>query len=250
MFTRNNLIAILLLSICIVPRSWAYSTVVFDLTDKDGNKVEHKVSIYGRWYRVDTTPKGPEDYVLTDSGYQKQHEVFDKNKNFRTTRLGRLYWPLGPLLTPVLKPSGKVTNFEGIRCQPVDEIGKDEKPIAKHCMVTSGPLGLNDREMITLSRLFMYMRRINGSLEKSWIGVATRDERQISIHSEDTAGNKLEFKSVNHDVLNSALFRIPRDYKEIQPVIPEKLDHTEVLPDPDNFKRLRPATPTPEPEKK
>lgn len=61
----------------------------------------------------------------------------------------------------------------------VDEILTTVETVPKLCMTTTGPVGINSREIITLIRLFMLARRLNAG----WPAVATKDERQVSISS-------------------------------------------------------------------
>lgn len=216
----NKLIPALLLMLCIIPKSYAYSTVVFELSNKAGEKVEHKVSIDGRWLRIDSKPEGKADFILLDTGFHRFYEVYDKDKKYQLTHVGRLYWPETPLLSPRFKLLRKNKAVAGKRCQPVNEISADKQAIAEHCMATGGALGLNAREMNTLSRLLTIMRRKADSLQDSWIGAASPDERQISILSEDTDGNRMEIKSVNHDKIDYRSLQIPKSFKEMKPVQP------------------------------
>ncbi len=178
----------------LVPLTHADSTLVYELTGKDGSKTQHTVSISGRWLRLESSPKGKYDYLVMDTGRLLMFEVDDQARSFQTTRMGRLYWPDTPLNHPDFMPMAKKQTVAGIACQPVHEMAKDKQSIAQHCMSAGGPLGLNAREMITLSRLFMSARRIGFN----WPGVATPDERQVSILSQTPDGRKQEFKSVLH----------------------------------------------------
>ncbi len=83
-------------------------------------------------------------------------------------------------------------------------------------MTSGGSLDLTAREMITLSRLFMSTRRMGDS----WLGVATPDERQVSILSQNAAGDRLVLKSITHGRIDKTLLKIPVDYKRLQPDLP------------------------------
>ena len=240
MFNYFKFAAVLLLVISVVPKGHAYSTVMIELSNKSGDTIEHKVSIDGRWLRIDSKPKAKADYVLLDTGFHKYYDVYENDKNYQLTHVGRLYWPETTLLSPKFKLAGKSKAVGSMRCQPVNEIGEDQNPIAEHCMATGSELGLNAREMTTLSRLLTIMRRTSGSLDKSWIGAATSDERQISIQSEDSAGNRMAIRSVSHEKLDYTLLKIPTDYKEITPALPVEGQHHSEIPHPPNF---RPVTP-------
>lgn len=221
MLRNKQLAIVLMLALCVIPAAYADSIAVFEISNKTGDKIVHTVSIDGRWLRIDSNPRGKASHILIDTGYHRYYDVYENDKAYQLTQVGRLYWPETPLLSPRFKLLRENKAIAGMRCQPVNEIGEDKKPIAEHCMATGSTLGLNAREMMTLSRLFMIMRRTGGSLEKSWIGAATPDERQISILSVDPAGNRMEIKSVSHDNLDYRLLNIPKEYKEIKPVLPE-----------------------------
>ncbi len=220
MLKNNKFVTAILLTLCTASASYADSTVVYQLTNKAGDKIEHTIQISGRWLRLDSQPKGKADYTVMDTGRSLMFEVDDKSKSFQVTRMGRLYWPETPLNSPKFKPVNKKNAVAGVRCQPVNEMGNNKKPVAEHCMSAGGALGLNAREMITLSRLFMSVRRMSDSLADSWLGLATPDERQVSLLSQTAAGNKLEFISVSHDRLDKTMLKIPVDYKRLQPDLP------------------------------
>ncbi len=216
MLKHHKIAAAIFVTLSSVPLAQADSTLVYELTGKDGSKVEHTISITGRWLRLESKPKVKSDYTVMDLGRLMKFEVDEKEKTFQVTRLGRLYWPETALNSPEFKPIKKNNAVAGVRCQPVHEMGSDNKPVAEHCMTIGGPLGMNAREMITLSRLFMSNRRIG----QSWLGLATPDERQVSILSHNPAGWKLELKSVIHQPVDKTLLKIPVDYKRLQPDLP------------------------------
>ena len=216
MLKHHKIAAAIFVTLSSVPLAQADSTLVYELTGKDGSKVEHTISITGRWLRLESKPKVKSDYTVMDLGRLMKFEVDEKEKTFQVTRLGKLYWPETALNSPEFKPIKKKNAVAGVRCQPVHEMGTDNKPVAEHCMTIGGPLGMNAREMITLSRLFMSNRRIG----QSWLGLATPDERQVSILSHNPAGWKLELKSVTHQPVDKTLLKIPVDYKRLQPDLP------------------------------
>jgi len=221
MLKHNKFVATILLALGAASASYADSTVVYELTNKDGVKVEHTIQISGSWLRLESQPKGKADYTVIDMGRMLKFDVDDENKSFQLTRMGRLYWPETALNSPKFKPIAKKNAVAGVRCQPVNEIGNDKQPIAEHCMSSGGgSLQLNAREMITLSRLFMSVRRMSDS----WLGVATPDERQVSILSQNAAGDKLVLKSVSHGRIDKTLLKIPVDYKRLKPDLPIKED--------------------------
>ena len=200
MFNKKTLVATVLVALSMTSVVHADSTIVYELNDAGGLKIQHTISISGRWLRLDSQPKGKSDYTVMDLGRMLMFDVNDSEKNFQLTRMGRLYWPETSLTSPKFKPIPKKNAVSGIRCQPVDETGADNKSVAQHCMSSGGALGLNAREMITLSRLFMSARRLG----LSWPGVATPDERQISLLSKNSSGVMQEFKSVTHQRIEKA----------------------------------------------
>ncbi len=216
MLKHHKIAVAIFVTLSSVPLAQADSTLVYELTGKDGSKVEHTISITGRWLRLESKPKAKSDYTVMDLGRLLKFEVDEKEKTFQVTRLGRLYWPETALNSPEFKPIKKKNAVAGVRCQPVHEMGSDNKPVAEHCMTIGGPLGMNAREMITLSRMFMSNRRMG----QSWLGLATPDERQVSILSHNPAGWKLELKSVIHQPVDKTLLKIPVDYKRLQPDLP------------------------------
>lgn len=216
MLIHHKIAAAIFLTLSSVPLAQADTTLIYELTGKDGSKAEHTISITGRWLRLESKPKAKSDYTVMDLGRLLKFEVDEKEKTFQVTRLGRLYWPETALNSPEFKAIKKKNAIAGVRCQPVHEMGSDNKPVAEHCMTIGGPLGMNAREMITLSRLFMSNRRIG----QSWLGLATPDERQVSILSHNPAGWKLELKSVTHKPVDKTLLKIPVKYKRLQPDLP------------------------------
>jgi hypothetical protein len=216
MLKHLKIVAAVLAAPSVVPLAHADSTLVSELTGADGSKIQHTISIRGPWLRLESEPKGKSDYTVMDTSRMLMFEVNDKAKSFQVTRMGQLYWPANPLETPKFKPIPKKQTVSGVHCQPVHEMGKDEKPVAEHCMAPGGPLGLNAREMITLSRLFMSARRIG----LGWLGVATPDERQVSILSKKPDGRSQEFKSVVHRPVVKTLLKIPNAYKRLKPDLP------------------------------
>lgn len=220
MFIKNKMFAIVLLASGISTLAYADSKVVYEMTKVSGEKTEYTVSLAGRWLRVDSIPKGKSDYVIMDTGRLLQFDVYGKTKTFQLTRMGRLYWPETPLTSPKFKLLRKQKAVSGMRCQPVNEVNQNRQPVAEHCMASGGVLKLNAREMITLSRLFMSTRRMSGKLENSLLGVATTDERQVSIQTQSPVGDKLEIKSVSHGWIDKNQFKVPKGYTQLKPDIP------------------------------
>lgn len=197
------------LSLCAVSLAQADSILVYEKSGVDDKKIEHTISITGRWLRIDSDAKGKPDYMLMDTGRMILFEVDDSAKSYKLTRMGKFYWPEIP--APKLMPVPEKDTISGVRCQKVREMGP-EKPVAEHCMAAGGPLGLNAREVKTLSRLFMVARRMGWD----WVGVSTPDERQVSIRSRNLdTGISQKFKSVKHQAIPDNRVKIPDTYKRI-----------------------------------
>jgi hypothetical protein len=214
---HNKLLSSILLSFSISTPLYADSVLVYELKRPSGETVKQTISIDGRWLRLETEPRGQADYILMDTGRQIKFDVYDKSKSFQATRMGKLYWPKTAAVIPRLKPLRKPATIAGARCQQVNEIIPSGETVVKHCMATTAPLGLNAREMITLTRLFMLGRRLN----VGWPAVATQDERQVSVSSLSKDGTIQQFVSAWHGNLPYTKFKIPNDYKRISPDLPD-----------------------------
>ncbi|RKZ65402.1 MAG: hypothetical protein DRQ44_08135 [Gammaproteobacteria bacterium] len=224
MLKHNRLATAILLTLCATPISYADSTVVYESSNKAGDKVEHTILISGPWLRIDSVPKGKTDYSIMDTSRLLKFDIDEKEKTYQLTRMGRLYWPETPLISPNFKLLRKKNTVAGVACQPVNELGENKQAVAEHCMAAGSSLRLSAREMFTLTRLFMSSRRMSDKLSDSLLGVATPDERQASILSQDPAGNKLELKSVSHGWINKKLMKIPTGYKKLKPELPVNPD--------------------------
>lgn len=221
---------IAVLGLCAASMAQADSILVYEKTGADGSKVEHSISITGRWLRIDTDGQGKPHHRIMDTGRMLLFEVDDSAKSYKLTHMGKLYWPEIPV--PKFMPVPEKQTVSDVRCQKVQEMGP-EKPIAEHCMTAGGPLGLNARETKTLSRLFVVARRMGWD----WPGVSTPDERQVSIQSRNLgSGVTQQFKSVKHEAIPDDRFKVPDDYKQIRvdqkrPPKQEAPETTEKKPD-------------------
>jgi hypothetical protein len=233
---HNKLLALVLASFISIPAAYADSVVVYELKYPNGETIKQTISIDGRWLRLDTEPRGQSDYTLMDTGRLIKFDVNNQAMDFQVTRMGKLYWPQNPSTHPLFKPLKQTTTVAGLRCLKVNEMSPVGFPLAEHCMSPTGPLGLNAREMITLSRLFMTARRMNAG----WPAVATPDERQVSIFSRADDGTQQRLLSVWHGKLPYTQFKIPVNYKRITPD----------LPDPSILPKLRTKPLTSDPLKK
>jgi hypothetical protein len=116
--------------------------------------------------------------------------------------------------SPQFKPTKKMGTVAGIKCRVVLELGKDDKPAKEHCMANTGHLGLTEREVITVARLFAAAREMGFD----WLGVSTKDERFVSVQTRDLASNRtLQLKSVSTKPLPKGHLRVPKSFKEVKP---------------------------------
>jgi len=114
---------------------------------------------------------------------------------------------------PVFAASRKKESVAGIGCRVVIE-KVDKQPVAEHCMAGTGELGLSSREMITLARMFTTARRLG----LGWVGVATADERIVSINSRLLDGEASQvLKSVTYDYIPYEHMQVPKSYQRIKP---------------------------------
>ncbi|MEJ2309658.1 MAG: hypothetical protein P8Z78_10130 [Gammaproteobacteria bacterium] len=115
-------------------------------------------------------------------------------------------------LEPGLKASKKTDKVAGIDCRIVHEL-VDNEPVIEHCMANSARLGITDRELITLSRLFKMARE----KDYDWMAIGTRDEEFVSIRSRDLGNNRvMELTSVDTTPLPAGYLRVPKHYKEVE----------------------------------
>lgn len=207
----------LCLSFTILSPLYADSILKYELKRPNGETVQQTISIDGRWLRLDIEPKAAADYILIDTGRQIKFDVYNSSKSYQATRMGKLYWPQSSDQPPRFKPLKKVGNISGARCQQVEELAPSGETVLKHCMSSTGPLGLNSREMITLTRLFMLGRRLN----VGWPAIGTQDERQASVFSQAKDGTVQKFISAWHGKIPYTKLKIPDGYKRITPDLPD-----------------------------
>jgi hypothetical protein len=189
--------------------------LVYDITTATGDQKQASISLAGRWLRLDMQPGSDVDYVIIDTGRQIMFEVDDDKKQFEVTRMGPPYWPKNEaLLNPGFKPLRKKQTIAGATCQLVNELDRSnpqDPVVANHCMAPGSALKLGPRQTITLSRLFMLFRRIG----MDWFGVATPDERQVSVLSAYKSGAKLQLKSIKPFFSTKTFYKVPVEYKRI-----------------------------------
>ena len=87
------------------------------------------------------------------------------------------------------------------------------KTVKEHCMSNAPRLGVTEREVITLARLFTTARSHNFG----WLGIGSRDEEFVSVRSRDlNSGRTLTLKSVSTEPLPAGHLRIPGDYRQTE----------------------------------
>jgi hypothetical protein len=197
-------------------------SLVYDVVTATGESKQATIHIGGRWLRLEMEPKGSSDYVVFDTGRLLMFEVDSDEKSFQVTRLRRLYWPENnALLDPRFRPERKKQSIGGVVCQQVREHNQhhpEHPQVAQHCMASGAAMRLNTRELITLSRLFTSFRRIGND----WFGIATPDERLVSVASEYRSGAKLKLESIKVLNFNESIFKVPADFKRLKPDLPAK----------------------------
>lgn len=234
--TLNKLsVCIMAMAACGVSAVHADATLSYELTAADGNKTVKQFSTARFFIRIDD-PADTEHYLLFQAG--KFFPLFSVNPSKST------YTRLTPAVTPylssesrpksvaeetavqggskqtaevahkpaaILKPTKKTRNVEGINCRIVHEL-LDGKPVIEHCMANSARLGVTDREIITLSRLFKMSR----DREFGWLGTGTEDESFVSVQSRDLRDNRvMQLTALSTKPLPAGTLRIPPSYKEV-----------------------------------
>ncbi len=112
---------------------------------------------------------------------------------------------------PLFQATPKRDEVAGISCRVVQEI-VNNKPVVEHCMANKAALGITEREMRTLARLFALARERGWD----WLGAATQDEEFVSVRSRRLDGDALlELGSVSTDPLPQGHLRISREFTEI-----------------------------------
>ncbi len=110
-----------------------------------------------------------------------------------------------------LRLTKKSKKVSGIPCRVVEEL-KGDQPVMTHCMADKARLGITEREIRTLSRVFSMARKRG----LDWLGTATTDERFVSVASQDLQSKKtLQLKSVSTKPLAVGHLRVPREFKQV-----------------------------------
>lgn len=110
-----------------------------------------------------------------------------------------------------LRLTNKKQKIAGIECRIIEELA-GALPVMTHCMADKVHLGITERELRSLGRLFKMARERN----LGWLGTATPDEKFVSVSSEDLQSHKtLQLKSLSTKPLPSGYLRIPGNFKPI-----------------------------------
>ena len=117
---------------------------------------------------------------------------------------------------PLFKATKKRVKVAGIDCRIVYEL-VDNEPVIEHCMANTAALGINEREIITLSRMFRMARH----RDFGWLATGTQDDEFVSIRSRDLGNDRvMELTGVDTTPLPAGHLRIPKHYKEVEPKTP------------------------------
>lgn len=109
-----------------------------------------------------------------------------------------------------LRLTKKKKTIAGIRCRVVEEFSGGQ-PVMTHCMADKARLGITEREIRSLARLFKMARE----RDFGWLGTHTKDEDFVSIASEDLQSKKtMRLTAVDTKFLPAGYLRIPRHYKK------------------------------------
>ena len=208
----------------------ADATLVYVTVTADAGKTVHTFNIRDRFIRVDMDSE-PNRYWVIDTGLLTIADVDKSRQEYTFEKLPRPILPGAVAASgkapapaaaggaailaaePVLAATRNKESVAGIGCRVVIE-KVDKQPVAEHCMAGTGELGLTSREMITLSRMFTTARRLG----LGWVGVATPDERIVSINSrllDGDAGQQLQ--SVSYEYIENELMQVPKSYRRIKP---------------------------------
>jgi hypothetical protein len=114
---------------------------------------------------------------------------------------------------PAFKPTKDKDEVAEIRCRVVNELDEGA-PTIEHCMASARDLGVVQREIITLARLYSALRWLGWA----WPAVGTEDEEFVSLRSKRLAdGAELVLTRIERQPLSYELTRIPRDYRDLDP---------------------------------
>jgi len=236
--TLNKLsVCVMTLAACGVSAVHADATLTYELTEADGNKTVKQFSTARFFVRIDD-PADTNQYLLFQAGkFFPLYSVDSAKKSY--TRLtpevipymspeSRIHHGANNTTSavkndseqtagtvnkpaPIFKPTKKTQLVAGIECRVVHEL-LDNKPVIEHCMANSARLGITNREVITISRLFEMSR----NRDYGWLGVGTKDEEFVSIQSRDLRHNSaLQLTALSAKPLPEGSLRIPPSYKEI-----------------------------------
>ena len=237
--TLKKIVQLALLGgLCNAAAVHADATLVYQTVNAEGAKTQHTFAISGRFVRVDMDTE-PDRYWVIDTGLLTMADVDKSQQRYTFGKLPRPELPAaassakqktpaapqvgqdaensaksvpGLAPEPILVPTRNKQNVAGTICRVVNEVA-DNKPVAQHCMAGTGPLGITSREMVTLSRLFTVARR----LELGWAGVATADERIVSVDSRLSDGTAAQtLQSISYDWVPDERMQVSKRYKRVE----------------------------------
>ena len=219
-------------SLCMATMVRADATLTYELTGPDAGKTVKRFSMARFFIRIDD-PADSERYLLYQAG--KFFPLFSVDTSAGTYT--RLTPPVTPYMSPesrthhgadkriaqrgkqapVLRPTRKERTVAGIHCRVVHEL-QDGQPVIEHCMANSARLGVTDRDLINLARVFA-MSREQGF---DWLGAGSKDETFAAVQSRDLRDNRmLQLTTVSRRPPPAGYLRIPRDYREVSADTPD-----------------------------
>lgn len=111
-----------------------------------------------------------------------------------------------------LRLTKKKKTIAGVPCRVVEEVSGDQ-PVMVHCMADKARLGITEREIRSLARLFKMARE----RDFGWLATYTKDEDFVSIASEDLQSKKtLRLNAIDTKPLPAGYLRIPKNYTPTQ----------------------------------
>jgi hypothetical protein len=212
-----------MLLVCCAVSAQADVALSFKLSNKDAESGTRTISISQFFARIDD-PAKPGEYLIYQAGkFFPLYAVDNESQSYRrlspevevTLHAGQDkpqsdIEKKSALRHTELKPTRKQQRVAGILCRVVEELENDQVKMS-HCMADKSRLGLTEREVRTLSRVFK-MAREQGF---GWLGTATKDEKFVSIQSRDPSRDMtLELVSVSTQPLVQGYLRIPKTYRQ------------------------------------
>lgn len=213
-------------------------TLVFELREPGTEAVQSTVSIKGRWAHIRQGSGAGDVYWIFDGARSDLYSVDPAGEAYTVAQpptkppsqgdlssaalrsdsrlpAGRPaeHWLGADRTPPAFEPSRTKHEVAEIRCRAVNEL-EDGAPKIEHCMASARDLGVVQREVITLARLYSALRWLGWG----WPVVGTEDEEFVSVRSKALDdGAELVLTRVERRPLSYDLTRIPRDYRDLEP---------------------------------